>query len=44
MTDFPVNELDEKIIKTNIDGFTGLFHKRLMPSQISAGGYINMKI
>ena len=46
MTDFPVNGgFDEKIIKTNIDGFTENYSiSDLMPSQISAGGYINMKM
>ena len=46
MTAFPVNGgFDEKIIKTNIDGFTENYSiSDLMPSQISAGGYINMKM
>jgi len=44
MTDFPVNEgFDEKIIKTNIDGFTENYSiSDFMPYQISAGGYINI--
>ena len=46
MTDFPVNEgFDEKIIKTNIDGFTENYSiSDLMPYQLSAGGYINIKL
>ncbi len=46
MTAFPVNGgFDEKIIKTNIDGFTENYSiSDFMPYQLSAGGYINIKM
>lgn len=46
MTDFPIDGgFDDKIIKTNIDGFTENYSiSDLMPYQLSAGGYINIKM
>jgi len=46
MTAFPVNGgFDEKIIKTNINGFTENYSiSDFMPYQLSAEGYIDMKM
>ena len=46
MTSFPISAgFDEKIIKTNINGFTENYSiSDFMPYQLSAGGYIDMKM
>lgn len=46
MTEFTISEgFNEKIIKTNIDGFTDNYSiSDFMPYQLSAGGYIDMKM
>jgi UDP-2,3-diacylglucosamine pyrophosphatase LpxH len=46
MTALPISDgFDEKIIKTNIDGFTDNYSiSDFMPYQMSAGGYIDMKM
>lgn len=46
MTALPISDgFDEKIIKTNIDGFTDNYSiSDFMPYQLSAGGYIDMRM
>lgn len=46
MTALPISDgFDKKIIKTNIDGFTDNYSiSDFMPYQMSAGGYIDMKM
>ena len=46
MTQLPIKEgFDEKIIKTNIDGFTNTYSiSDLMPYQLSEGGFIDLTL
>lgn len=46
ITDFPVKEgLDEKVINTNIDGFTGFYSiSDVLPYQDLENGYIDVKL
>jgi UDP-2,3-diacylglucosamine pyrophosphatase LpxH len=46
ITDFPVKEgLDEKVINTNIDGFTGFYSiSDVLPYQDPDNGYIDVKL